>query len=359
MNIKIIVDLLISQNLLPPKTNKNYIEKCIIQTAKFFNINIDYIIDIIGQTLILNEQNDLNFIYNDYDINKDDQLSNVIPYQEQEYLKRDFKKILYRRFTKFDVNSYVPSKYRYMPFWKVNSDILYRLSSLENINWTNQTLSYARNDIIGKHIINCIVKPLYNQGLFGKNLVIVDATSSIGADSITFALEKFVSSVISYEILTDVYNMFLNNIKLYGLENKINPKNKKFDYKFLENIPKNFGSLVIIDPPFESPYNVGNFNLSIESTPIYNVAQKCLDIDATAVLITMPKTFKYNKKFALDYNQNVTVYKMGDKNNKIFLIMKLENGEKLKLQNFKVYNIVSFTEKTRQGKINPYICKKI
>ena len=32
---------------------------------------MDYIIDIIGQTLILNEQNDLNFIYNDYDINKD------------------------------------------------------------------------------------------------------------------------------------------------------------------------------------------------------------------------------------------------------------------------------------------------
>ena len=36
MNIKIIVDLLISQNLLPPKTNKNYIEKCIIQTARIF-----------------------------------------------------------------------------------------------------------------------------------------------------------------------------------------------------------------------------------------------------------------------------------------------------------------------------------
>ena len=82
---------------------------------------------------------------------------------------------------------------------------IWRLSSLENINWTNQTLSYARNDIIGKHIINCIVKPLYNQGLFGKNLVIVDATSSIiGADSITFAFRKnLLSSVISYEILTD------------------------------------------------------------------------------------------------------------------------------------------------------------
>lgn len=351
--------------------SKEIIDECIFQVSNKFNLAYDDIFNIINTLsekdfeleITLNvKDNDPNFTNSSYNIKKDDQFQNVVNFSEQEYLHRDFKNILYRRFATFDENSYIADKFRGMRFWEIQKQIFNRLSALENINWTNQTLSYTRSNIASKHIINCIIDPLVKKGLFDatslykapsrRNFVVVDATANIGGDTINFALNKNVSAVISYEILTPVYNMLVNNVNLYGLQNKIITKNIKFDYKVPEN------SLVIIDPPFESVYNENNFNLSIDKTPIYNVAEKCLINGAKCVMLTMPKDFKYNKKFAEDFNQNVTVYQMGNKNNKIFLVMKSKTADVLNIPNFSVYKITTDdTKLTTQGKVNPYKCK--
>jgi len=340
--------------------SKEIIDECILKVSNKFNLSYKDVFNIINtlsdEDFELEIETDLNFTNMDYNIKKDDQSKNVVTFSEQEYLHRDFKNILYRRFATFDENSFIPDKFRGMRFWDIQKQIFNQLPNLENKNWTNQTLSYTRSNIASKHIIDCIIDPLVRKGLFSltipRKFIVVDATANIGGDTINFALNRNVSAVISYEILTPVYNMLVNNIKLYGLQNKVVTKNVKFDYKIPEN------SLVIIDPPFESVYNENNFNLSIDKMPIYYVAEKCLIAGAKCVMLTMPKNFKYNKKFAEDFNQNVTVYQMGDKNNKIFLVMRLKTALELNIPNFSAYKIsTDNTKLTRQGKVNPYKCK--
>jgi hypothetical protein len=293
-----------------------------------------------------------------YDISTDDQTKNIVKFADQEYLSIDFTKKVVFRFPIFDESSYLPPVFGKQKYYQVQKYIREELPKLENVNWTNQTLSYARSNIVGKHIIECIIYPLYKKGLFGREgrgnspMKVVDATGNIGADSILFAMERFVSSVKVYEILPNVYDMLVNNIHLYGMNKKIQALNKRFDY----DIPKN--SLVIIDPPYEADNNRGNFNLSIDNMPIYYVAQKILDAGASCVILSMPRTYKYNTKFALDHNQHVSVYQMGKINNKMFLVCRLSDAERIGLINFN-YTLVTTdeTQKMWNGKVNAYKCK--
>lgn len=348
------------------------INNCIDIVSNTMNMSHDEIMNVILDEELVNEYlrsssgpssgND-DFVYKGYDVNIDDQKMADVPYEKQEYINRDFTKLVLRRFPKFDENSDTKA-FKWEQFWNIQRNINDTLLRGRNYNWTNQTLSYTRDSVIAKHMVNCIVKPLYNSGLFNSSLrpsgmTIVDATANTGGDSITFGLEKFVNKVISYEIVRGVYDMMVRNVNLYRLQNKIITKNKKFDY----DIPQ--GSLVVIDPPYESAYNSEifssqptdkNFNISIDATPIYNVAQKCLDRGAKCVMLTLPKNFKYNQKFAIDHSQHVEVYQMGKKNNKIFIVMNLKDVPTGRV-NFKFYRVVQSGAKNKQGKVNPYKCK--
>ena len=359
------------------------IEECIHVTAQKYNNTPKEVEDIII-TFMMDEARIVkpsvkdvslskNFIDEKYDVTVDDQQQNEVKFSEQEYLNRDFRKIVATRFPVFDAYSYIPTtpQFRRMPYWQIQKYIRDKLSSLEGINWSNQTLSYARNNVIGKHIIECLVFPLVKKGLFVDSKIagsklpdnlnvtphvkIVDATGNIGMDSITFALEKFVSHVTTYEILPEVYDMLLNNIKLYGMNSRITAYNKRFDYN--PSIMKD--ALVMIDPPYESGNNSNNFNLSIDSFPIYFVAQKILDAGAKCVILTMPKTYRYNSKFARDHNQYVSVYQMGNKNNKLFLIMNMEDANRISMPGFGTFTTITADESQKDyyGKIDQYKCK--
>jgi 16S rRNA G966 N2-methylase RsmD len=329
------------------------IQKCIDHVILKFQITNEQMFSILLHNVF---ESNKNFTYSNYDVSVDDQSHVIIKYEEQEHLHRNFKNILYRRFPIFDENSYVPQKFRKMPHWAAKKKIFDALYNLENKNWTNQTLSYTRSNIIGKHIIECIINPLFERGFFGRDdarFVVVDATAGLGGDSINFGLYNAVSRVISYEINSETFKMLDNNVLLYGLDNgRVTTLNKKFDYK----IPQN--SLVIIDPPYEKFEGTKNFALSIEDSPIYNVAQKCLDAGAKCVMLTMTKTYKYNAKFAFEHNQCVTVFQMGNKNNKIFLIVNARDALEFGIDNFRSFNIsTDETKKTKYGKVNVYKCK--
>lgn len=308
--------------------DKNKIKDCIEKFSMEYNVPVMDIYDAVNTNL--NKFADSpDFIDEPYNIKTDDQEKNKVPHAQQEYLSRDFTRYGASRFPVFDNNSQIPKKFGKKPYWTVQKSIRESLITLKDQNWSNQTLSYARINTIGKHIVECIIHPLFKKGIFDKNnFVIVDATGNIGTDSITFAMEYFVSHVKTYEILPHVYNMLVKNIDLYGYNDKITALNKRFDY----DIPKR--SLVIIDPPYETGNNADNFNLSIDKMPIYYVAQEVLNAGAAVVLLSMPKKYRYNAKFAQDFNHHVSVYQMGKVNNKMFLIMKHEDAFKAGLKDW-------------------------
>lgn len=300
-------------------------------------------------------KDDADFSAEPYDITKDDQASKRVPMDAQEYLNRDFSKVVEYRFPKFDDTSAMPPKFAAETPSRANAAIMNQLK--ENVNWTNKTISYARGARIGKHFIKCVIRPLYARGVFANTqgtplqsaesngkytnksadiagITVIDATGNIGGDSIGLAMERFVDRVIVYEMQSDVFAMLKANITLYGYDTKIDARAGRFDYA----VPKD--SLVIIDPPYEADNNVGNFNLSIDSAPIYEVCRRVLE-SASVVIITMPRDFKYNRAFAEDNNQHVSVYQMGDKNNKMFVIMHCDRAARARLSNFTSHKVIS------------------
>jgi hypothetical protein len=349
-------DILHIKKLYKETQGQNYdldiIEKCMENTSKKFHIPSDEIYDAIRTTLIENFAGTLDFVDEPYDENNDDQAKNIVAFSEQEYLARDFSKLVTRRFPIFDKYSQLPYKFGNQKFWQINKSLKNKLPSLKELNWSNQTLSYSRINIIGKHLVECVIYELFKTGIFGKNMDIVDATANLGTDSITFAMEKFVRSVKAYEILPNVYDMLVRNIDLYGFNHKIAAYNKRFDYI----VPQN--SLVIIDPPYEAGNNANNFNLSIDAMPIYYVAQKILDKGAKAVLLSMPKKYTYNAKFAKDMKQHVSVYQMGRVNNKMYLVMREDDAKNINLINHNYTLVISDeTVKLWNGQPDPYSCK--
>ncbi len=223
--------------------------------------------------------------------------------EEQEYLSRDYTKIIFTRFPLFTANNC--PKWWKKPFYKANADIKYAISRGDGTHWTNQTLSYMRNRRSFDAIMD-IVKQ-YNIPIAN----VVDATANLGGDSISFAMLG--SKVKAYEILPNVAEMLKNNVELYKFTKQIEVIPHRFDY----NVPK--GSFVIIDPPYEKTNNATNFNLSIDNMPIGAVCKKILTAGASNVLVSMPKDYKFNLRYAKDHNLEVTVHKT-TKNVKLFLV---------------------------------------
>jgi 16S rRNA G966 N2-methylase RsmD len=291
---------------------------------------------------------DTDFSTESYDITTDDQAGKRVPTDAQEYLNRDFSKVVEYRFPKFDDTSAMPPKFAAETPSRANAIIMNQLK--ENVNWTNKTISYARGARVGKHFIKCVIQPLYARGVFTdvvgsstatiephgaiKPITVVDTTGNIGGDSIGLAMERFVNRVIVHEMQPDVFAMLKANIDLYGYTAKIDALAGRFNYA----VPHN--SLVIIDPPYEADNNIGNFNLSIDSVPIYEVCRRILET-AAVVIITMPRDFKYNRAFAEDNNQHVSAYQMGDKNNKMFVIMHCDRAARAHLPNFTSHKVIS------------------
>lgn len=248
---------------------------------------------------------DDNFTNDDYkDGEKYIEEGPFVKTDEQEHLSRDYRNIIFTRYPSINVQN-IPNKWKNRNWNNLKEEI----RNGENKLWTNQLLSYMRNRK-SFHLMLDIIK---------KNNVdmtnIVDATANIGGDAIGFAMEPEVKYVKAYEIKHTVYDMLVKNIELYGLSDKIETICGPFDY----DVP--IGSLVIIDPPFERANSAKlHYNLSIDMMPIYVVVQRILE-KAGAVITTMPRDYKYNKKYADENNQQVDVYETS-KNVKVFLIRK-------------------------------------
>lgn len=200
---------------------------------------------------------------------------------------------------------------------KSNTALLERVHGGENIYWTPATLSFMRSNVTAKRILSIIIPniiKLYPSGVIDQ---VVDATANIGGESIQMALSGVVKSVKSYEPDARSFEMLKNNIGLYSLENVITPINTKFDY----DIQK--GAMVLLDPPFQSSTNIGNFNMSIEKRNLHYIIRDIFKKGATTLLLNTPRDYVINTKFCRDHSLCAVCYRFGSKNVKIFIIMPL------------------------------------
>lgn len=258
-----------------------------------------------------------DFIDVEYDPYTDDQAHLIVPREEQKFLSKDYTKNIGWCFPLYKRSDDVDIPPRFKTICEANEQVSKICNpSAEGVHWDNQTLSYMRRDVVATRLIRYVIKPLVSR-IGNIPVEVVDTTANIGGDSINYAMYKWVKRVTSYEMQENVYKKLVANVKLYGLEDKITTVNRRYDY----TVPP--GAIVVIDPPYEIANNPNNFNLSIDRMNIYAVAEKILNAGASAVILGMPRVYKYNIRYANDHGQLVEVFRMGQKDAKIYVVTKL------------------------------------
>lgn len=65
------------------------------------------------------------------------------------------------------------------------------------------------------------IEEFINKHIPSKKLAILDGTANVGGDVINFGLNPNVDRIVAIEINADTFAMLENNIRVYGLEKKI------------------------------------------------------------------------------------------------------------------------------------------
>ena len=139
------------------------------------------------------------------------------------------------------------------------------------------------------------IEQFINKHIGGKNLAILDGTANVGGDVINFGLNPNVARVVAIEINPDTFAMLENNIRVYGLEKKI----QAIHANSLDIIGKcadgeHFDILFLDAPWGGTSYKAHKFmDLEMSGKKLADVvgmAQKCRNIDN--IILKIP--FNYN-----------------------------------------------------------------
>ena len=139
------------------------------------------------------------------------------------------------------------------------------------------------------------IEQFINKHIGGKNLAILDGTANVGGDVINFGLNPNVARVVAIEINPETFAMLENNIRVYGLEKKI----QAIHGNSLDIIGKcadgeHFDILFLDAPWGGTSYKAHKF-LDLEMSgkklaDVVTMAQKCRNIDN--IILKIP--FNYN-----------------------------------------------------------------
>jgi precorrin-6B methylase 2 len=139
------------------------------------------------------------------------------------------------------------------------------------------------------------IEQFINKHIGGKNLAILDGTANVGGDVINFGLNPNVARVVAIEINPETFAMLENNIRVYGLEKKI----QAIHGNSLDIIGKcadgeHFDILFLDAPWGGTSYKAQKF-LDLEMSgkklaDVVTMAQKCRNIDN--IILKIP--FNYN-----------------------------------------------------------------
>ena len=139
------------------------------------------------------------------------------------------------------------------------------------------------------------IEQFINKHIGGKNLAVLDGTANVGGDVINFGLNPNVARVVAIEINPETFAMLENNIRVYGLEKKI----QAIHGNSLDLIGKcadgeHFDILFLDAPWGGTSYKAQKFlDLEISGKKLADVvgmAQKCRNIDN--IILKIP--FNYN-----------------------------------------------------------------
>lgn len=139
------------------------------------------------------------------------------------------------------------------------------------------------------------IEQFINKHIGGKNLAILDGTANVGGDVINFALNPNVARVVAIEINPETFAMLENNIRVYGLAEKI----RTIQGNSLDIIGKcadgeHFDILFLDAPWGGTSYKTQKFlDLEMSGKKLADVvvmAQKCRNIDN--IILKIP--FNYN-----------------------------------------------------------------
>lgn len=271
----------------------------------------------------------------------DDQQHNIVSETDQKYLHKDYKENLLSSFPRFD--RVVMKSGRVSPdlinisddYFALNRYLAEKLLAGEGVNWTNKQLSYMRRDVVCKRLWSCVYAPTLRM-IGADSVTFIDLTANIGGDVISASMRPEVKKIIAYEMDDKVAAMLRANIDLYKYSDIVEIRGR-FDYKSASS--EFSGSIVIVDPPFEISNNGSHFNLSIDKTPMFNIVESLLGVGALFVILSMPTSYKYNLDFAEKYGHRVSVYYIGNKDLKMYIIGKHKKllhrvGYRLKGPNF-------------------------
>jgi precorrin-6B methylase 2 len=139
------------------------------------------------------------------------------------------------------------------------------------------------------------IEQFINKHIGGKNLAILDGTANVGGDVINFGLNPNVARVVAIEINPETFAMLENNIRVYGLAEKI----RAIQGNSLDIIGKcadgeHFDILFLDAPWGGTSYKTQKF-LDLEMSgkklaDVVSMAQKCRNIDN--IILKIP--FNYN-----------------------------------------------------------------
>lgn len=159
--------------------------------------------------------------------------------------------------------------------------------------------------IIISHINN-MNKDYYNESFEPKNMIITDATSGVGGNTISFS-QKF-KSVNSIEIEPTRYNYLVNNLKVYDINNV-----NSYNDDCINFLKQSYQDIVFFDPPWggEDYKNKKKMKLKISNYDIENII---LDIIINNENFTKLFVLKLPVNYDLEYFYN---YLTNNTNNQI------------------------------------------
>ena len=192
--------------------------------------------------------------------------------------------------------------------------------------YTNEESQYS--SLLPKHVKQ--VERVFKDWFFNvieKDILIIDATSHIGVDSIHFANMFTNSKIHSYEINKNTFDLLEKNIKVFSKQQQIEAFNKSFLNASIDN-----AYFIYIDAPWGGKsYKetaMGKFELYLDNINIKEITRRLLVNKKTkAVVLKVP--FNYN--FSDLNNFSIERAEIKDKTKTSFVLLRITMSD-LELQ---------------------------
>ena len=159
-------------------------------------------------------------------------------------------------------------------------------------------VNYLKIDKVGEYsisrpydayIISNLIKMYIIEKELGKDLIITDATSCVGGNTISFC--NFFNKVNAIEIDQKRFSYLCNNLKIYNFTNKTN----LIKGNFLKIVPKINQDIIFIDPPWggKEYYKSKSMDITVSEFEISEIAYNFLD-KKYCKLIVLKLPYNYN-----------------------------------------------------------------